>query len=192
MNPNVGQPENPFMQLLSKLQSSGGQQAPNQMSPMLQSMMQRSTNPPGASPPGGAPIGPPTGAGQAPGIPGAQQPDVANQDASFPGANPGVTKNLLGALSQLHAAIGPMTDPDEIRMIRSIILMLTQLIQKDQEQQNSNTGRFNPQFNQQSNTSPSTPPSGPPAPPPGQSPGQAASMGGMPSGLKPGAPSPSM
>lgn len=150
MNPQVGQPQNPYMQHLSSLQGAGGQQAPGQNQPGIMAMLQKMQNPAGATPPsqpGGAPVA--QGAGQASGLPGVQQPDVADQDASFPGSNPGITKNLLGASQQLHQAIAQLTDPDEIRVVRTILMLLTNLIQRDQMLQNGNTGKFNPQSSPQ-------------------------------------------
>jgi hypothetical protein len=137
VNQNVGQPQvNPFVQLLQKLQSQGGgqPQAPNQNMAAMQAAMRSSTNPPGATPPGGAPVG----AGQATGLPGAAQPQV--EDAALPGQNPGSSKQLIGAMNLLHQAITAMTDPQEIRMLRSIIILLTNLIQADQQKYNATTG----------------------------------------------------
>jgi hypothetical protein len=165
MNPQVGQPQNPFVSFLQKLQSQGAPQAPGQNNPMLQAMMQKQQSPAGTTP-GGAPVGGMPG-GQGAGIPGSgaqSQPQM--QDASLPGQNPGTTKQLLGAMSQLHQVITQLTDPQEIRMIRSIIILLNQLIQRDQEVQNTQTGQFTQGQGQ--------PPVGPAA-------------GGMPRG---GAPSP--
>lgn len=141
MGPQGGQPgqpnapQNPFLQMLAHLQSQGGQQSPGQNQPMLQAMMQKSSNPPGAMP-GGAPVGGPS----AQGIPGAQQPDI--QDAALPGQNPGSSKQLIAAMNLLHQAITSLDDPQEIQMLRSIIVLLTRLINADQEKQNQNTGRF--------------------------------------------------
>lgn len=115
--PQVGQPQNPFLQMLSKLQS-GSPDSPNQNTSAMAGMPKA----PAMSSP----------------TPGAQQPDI--EDAALPGQNPGITKNLVGAMSQLHVAITTMTDPQEIRILRSIIVLLNQLIQRDQEVQNGKTG----------------------------------------------------
>ncbi len=130
MNPQPGQPQqpgaqqNPFLAFLAKQQAQGAQ-SPNQNMPASAQAAS------GMSIPGGAPVG------AAPA--GAQEPDI--DDAAMPGQNPGVSKNLLGALNQLHGAITIMTDPQEIRMVRSIIVLLTQLVQRDQEVQNTRTGQ---------------------------------------------------
>lgn len=47
----------------------------------------------------------------------------------------GTTKPLLSALQGLHAYISESQDPVEIRIARNIISLLSQLIQRDQEQQ---------------------------------------------------------
>ena len=172
MNPNVGQPaQNPFMQLLQHLQSQGGgqPQAPNQNMAALQAAMRSSSNPPGATPPGGAPVG----GGQGSGLPGgAQQPQV--EDAAIPGQNPGSSKQLIGAMNLLHQAITGLSDPHEIQMLRSIIILLTNLIQTDQQKYNATTGST--QAAQQSNPAGGPPQGGPVGAPQGggpQGPGQA-------------------
>lgn len=43
------------------------------------------------------------------------------------------TKPLLGAIAQLHGYIAAITDPEEIQMVRQIVSLLTNLIQRDQE-----------------------------------------------------------
>lgn len=123
----MGQQSNPYLQLLQHIQSQQQQQSPNQNMGAMSAMM---------SQPGGAPVGQPSGL---PGV-SAQQPDI--QDAALAGQNPGITKQLLGAMGQLHAAITQMTDPEAIRIVRSIIVLLNNLIVRDQEMQNGQTGRF--------------------------------------------------
>lgn len=183
MNPQSAQGSNPYLQLLNHLQS-GGPQAPGQ-NPGAGAMMQHMTPPGGGSQPGGAPVsalaqaqGAAQGGAPAGGAPGmAPQPDI--EDAAIPGQNPGISKNLMGAMNQLHGAITEMTDPDEIRMIRSIIVLLNQLIQRDQDTQNQRTGTMAPTQPGQSNLG-----GGGPQVPGPQAPGP------MPTGLHPGAPSP--
>ena len=51
------------------------------------------------------------------------------------GVNTGTTKPLLSALQGLHAYIAESQDPTEIRIARNIISLLSQLIQRDQSQQ---------------------------------------------------------
>jgi hypothetical protein len=155
MNPQSqgqpGQGENPFMKLLAQLQQGGGQQAPGQQQPDPQSALVQAQQ---------------AAQGGAQGAGGAGQPDV--EDATIPGENPGVTKNLLGAMSQLHGAITTMTDPQEIQMLRNIIVMLNQLIVRDQETQNGKTGTMTGQQPGDSNFGggdqgqPPTPPQAPP------------------------------
>jgi hypothetical protein len=169
MNPQAGQGENPYLAFLQKLQGQGGQQAPgNSVGPAT--AMQHAMQPAGASQPGGNPIS--ALAQTAGGAPGAQQPDI--EDAAMPGQNPGVSKNLMGAMNQLHGAITQMTDPQEIRMVRSIIVLLNQLIQRDQEVQNQRTGTMQPQQPGESNLNP----------------GVGAQHSGFPTGQPAGAPSP--
>ena len=49
----------------------------------------------------------------------------------------GNTQNILGAVSSLQSAVKESTDPREIAVIRSVISLLSQLIQKDQAGQMS-------------------------------------------------------
>lgn len=169
MDQQQGQGQNPYLALLSKLQSQQAPQAPNQSTSMIQHLMGQggqAPQMPGSNPAQAGGGMPPQAGG------GAQQPDI--EDAAIPGQNPGISKNLLGAMSQLHGAITQMTDPEEIRMIRSIIIMLNQLIQRDQSVQDKRTGSLTQPQPGQSNLS-----SGP------------QEQGPIPSGLTPGSPSPS-
>ncbi len=50
-----------------------------------------------------------------------------------PGKTGDITKPLLGAISQLHGFIASATDPEDIQMVRQIVSILTNLIQRDQE-----------------------------------------------------------
>lgn len=153
-------PNNPFLQLLSKLQSQGTQQAPGN-NPGMQAMLQRVTQPAGASPapqtspPGGAPVGADQGT-QPTGI----------EDAAIPGSNPGTTKQLLQAANALHGAITQMSDPQEIQMIRSILMLLSNLIQRDQQVQNTRTGTMTGQQPGTPNFSTGQAPAGEPMTPP--------------------------
>ena len=156
MNPQVGQQgvQNPFLQMLERAQSSGAPQAPNQNMPGMAASAKQAQNPVGAVPSAQA-------GGAASGLPGVQQPDMSGQDASFPGSNPGTTKGLLQASSALHGVITQLSDPNEIRVIRTILMLLQRLIVSDQQKQNENTGRFNPQAGGQQPPQP-TPPGGSP------------------------------
>lgn len=171
MNPQVGTApvQNPFLQFLERQKSQGAPQAPGQAQPGPQAAMKQATNPVGAAP--AAP-----GGGAPSGLPGAAQPAIQNQDSSMPGANPGITKGLLQAATALHATIAELTDPDEIRTIRTILLLLQNLIVRDQQKQNGNTGQNQP--------SPEAGAGGPPPPPMG--PAGGAPVGGPQQG---GAPS---
>lgn len=146
MNPNVGQPSggiapNPFTQFLQKYQQQHptGQPGQNQPGADGQPPAQPGGNPISALAQAGQQAG---GAGQASGLPGVQQPQI--EDAAMPGQNPGVSKNLIQAANALHGAIASMTNPREIQMIRSILIMLSQLIQADQQNQNAKTGQGQP------------------------------------------------
>jgi hypothetical protein len=66
-------------------------------------------------------------------------PADATNDVTQPGVNPGTSKPLLSALSSLHQFITAATDPSEIALVRSIIVLLTQLIQRDQASQAQGT-----------------------------------------------------
>lgn len=57
------------------------------------------------------------------------------QNQLAPGANPGTTKFLIGAVQQLQGYIAESTDRDEIAIARSIIQLLTKLVDKDQASQ---------------------------------------------------------
>lgn len=112
--PQMGGGENPYMALLAKLQAAkqGGQGAPN---PMLQQAVQ----PPPQGGPQGAPQARPQGAPTAPINP-------------AEGAT-GHTKQLLSAMAQLHQATETMVDPAELKLMRTIIILLTRLIENDQK-----------------------------------------------------------
>lgn len=124
MNPTNG--SNPYMAILSQLQ--GGQSAGLPGGP---------TGAPGGGgmpPAGGAPAmqgGMPSGApgGMPQGAPG--QLGMGGQQA--PGAQS--TKMLLGALQSLHQFALQAVDPQEVQLIRQIIVLLSSLIQKDQARQ---------------------------------------------------------
>lgn len=51
----------------------------------------------------------------------------------LPGANPGGSKFLVGAIQQLQGYIGESTERDEIAIARSLIQLLTKLVSKDQQ-----------------------------------------------------------
>jgi hypothetical protein len=96
---------------------------------------------------GGMPAGmPPQGAPQGqPGIGGPQAPVTPQMPQGVPVGQPGVaqpgmgepstghTKQLLGAMSQLHQAMTTMVDPAEQKLMRTIIILLTRLIENDQK-----------------------------------------------------------
>lgn len=62
-----------------------------------------------------------------------QQDPKKNQ--LLPGANPGTSKFLLGAIQQLQGFIADSTERDEIAIGRSVIQLLTRLVAKDQQRQ---------------------------------------------------------
>lgn len=68
----------------------------------------------------------------------AAQPDLS-QDPTQPGSNPGTSKPLLQALNALHQFITTASDPSEIALVRSIIVLVTQLVQRDQASQAQKT-----------------------------------------------------
>jgi len=131
--------QNPFAQFVQGGQG-GGQ-------PQGQPMPQGGGMPAGlAGGQGGqAPVtgGPQEGAGASPASgmdPAELQRMQAMQDPKqnplLPGANPGGSKFLVGAIQQLQGYIAEETDRDEIAIGRSIIQLLTRLIAKDQDKQN--------------------------------------------------------
>lgn len=67
------------------------------------------------------------------------------QNPLLPGANPGGSKFLVGAIQQLHGYIGESTDRNEIATARAIISLLTKLIDKDQQKQNERIAGANQQ-----------------------------------------------
>lgn len=57
------------------------------------------------------------------------------QDQTVRGSNPGGSKFLLGALQQLQGYIGESQDRDEIAIARSLMQLITKLIDRDQTSQ---------------------------------------------------------
>lgn len=115
--------QNPFEQILAQLKQQGGQ-------------TQLPTG-------GGADAAAPQGGQLPPNI--TMGPDGQPQqvpDATQPGINPGTTKFLLSALQQLQQFIGAATDRDEIAVGRSIIMLLTKLINNDQTRQEEVTSQI--------------------------------------------------
>lgn len=117
----LGNPQldgNPFQGILAQIQSrqSAGGQPP-------QGMPMQGTPPAGGPPPqmmaqmmaGGKPKMPP------------------NQ--LNPGEDSGNSQELLSAIQQLQRYIVAESDPNNITVVRSIISLITKLVQKDQEQQ---------------------------------------------------------
>jgi hypothetical protein len=89
--------------------------------------------------PGGQPMGgdlPPMGAADAESPAESTAPGEEVEDAGQKGVNPGGTKFVLGAIQQLNNFITDSTDRAEIATIRSVITLLTRLVQRDQERQN--------------------------------------------------------
>lgn len=62
-------------------------------------------------------------------------PMVDQEDQTMKGQGVGATKFLLGAAQQLQGYIAESTERDEIMTARSILLLLTKLINRDQEVQ---------------------------------------------------------
>lgn len=60
-----------------------------------------------------------------------------NKNQLLPGANPGNSKYLLGAIQQIQGFIANSTERDEIAIGRSLIQLLTRLVSKDQEKMNA-------------------------------------------------------
>lgn len=54
-------------------------------------------------------------------------------EALQPGKTGDATKPLLGAIQMLHGFIAASQDPEEINMVRQIVSLLTNLIQRDQQ-----------------------------------------------------------
>ena len=63
------------------------------------------------------------------------QPAEIPPNQLMAGENPGGSKFALGALQNLNKYLSEATDQNEISVIRSIILILTKLIEADQQRQ---------------------------------------------------------
>lgn len=74
-----------------------------------------------------------------------QQMQDPKHNPLLPGANPGGSKFLVGAIQQLQGYIGESTERDEIAIARAVIRLLTKLIDKDQETQDEKVGGGEPQ-----------------------------------------------
>lgn len=61
-------------------------------------------------------------------------------DQLEPGQDPGTTRFLLSASQGLQNYIKASSDPEELRMARTIVTMIARLIQKDQETMTSQLG----------------------------------------------------
>lgn len=77
--------------------------------------------------------GMPQAQGGQPGQPGQPMEMPMGMQALQAGKTGDSTKPLLGAIAQLHGYIAAITDPEEIQMVRQIVSLLTNLIQRDQE-----------------------------------------------------------
>lgn len=80
---------------------------------------------------GGQPQAPQQMPGGAMGAEETQMPE----DVTQPGINPGGTKPLIVAMQNLHAFITDANDPTDISTVRSIMSLLTRLINNDQQRQ---------------------------------------------------------
>lgn len=118
-----GQGQNPFAEILSRFtQSQGGNPIANgQAGPMAQEQMaaaQQQSAMQGAAQ--GAEFDPATGM-------------PMEEDQTQKGVATGTSKYLIGAIGQLQQYIAQATDRDEIATARSIISLLSRLIDKDQQ-----------------------------------------------------------
>lgn len=82
-----------------------------------------------------APQGPAQGGGMAPQMMKAMQGGQMPQDQTQQGANPGTSKFLMQAMQALHGFIGESQDRQEIAIGRSIMQLLSRLIERDQQVQ---------------------------------------------------------
>ncbi|MCK9371237.1 hypothetical protein M0R04_15095 [Candidatus Dojkabacteria bacterium] len=119
------------------------------MNPNISAMMQSLQGAPEGAPTGGLsdgnpfaglikgfkPAGQEQAPVQAPQAPSQGTPAGMEENQLQQGVNTGTTKPLLSALQGLHAYIAESQDPQEIRIARNIIALLSQLIQRDQSQQ---------------------------------------------------------
>lgn len=179
MNPNQQGPQgaagaNPYMALLSQLKGggAGGAQGGGNPNSALEQALSQAGGQGGAESPNQNQAQPgalPSGGGN-PGAGASAGADIP--DATVEGQNPGTSKMLMSALQQLHAFITAASDPNEIAIVRSIIILLNQLIQRDQVNQGQKTTQMQAaaQAPQPGQGAPGGPPQGAPAggPPPGQ------------------------
>lgn len=133
--------QNPFQFLINGQQPRGG------MPPMPQ-----------GGPQGGQPSGP--------AIMGGQPATPPTPDAMQPGKTGDYTKPLLMAISALHSYMAAITDPQEIDLVRKVVSLLTNLIQRDQQR---SSAQMQEQMKQTSQSG---------QPQPGQQPQMGMQMGG--------------
>lgn len=159
MQPNQPAGNNPYTAILSQMKGAGaGAPQPGGGGALAQALSQAQNSPNQNTPQ----LGATPGAGGAGGPAGADIPDATQE-----GQNPGTSKMLMSALQALHGFITAATDPNEIAIVRSIIILLNQLIQRDQVNQGQKTTQAAaaaqaPQPGQ------GAPGGGAPTPPPGQ------------------------
>lgn len=82
--------------------------------------------------PGGGQGNSPEGLGTPPTQPGGQAMATA-PDSGMPGETADSTKPLIQAMNALHGFIAQSTDKQDIAVVRSLMILLGKVIQKDQE-----------------------------------------------------------
>ena len=111
--------QNPFESILSGMKGLGSEGSATDPAQMY-GQMQSQSAPQGGQMPSGA---------------GMMAPDP--NDVTQPGANPGTSKHVLGALAALQKFISESDDIQEIQAIRGVIQILTRVMERDQEKQKS-------------------------------------------------------
>ncbi len=149
----MDQQQNPYMAMINRLrQTAGNSQAapganPAQMVNALGAQAGANRTP-GTVPNGAGPAG-------------ANAQQAGQQGPAGPGDQPGNTKMLMSAIQALHQFTQAGTDPQEIAVVRSMIVILSQLIQRDQAMQAQGGQGGQPQTpSMPGATTPPTPPTG--------------------------------
>lgn len=178
MNPQ-GQQNNPFMSTIMGMRNKpGGQSMTPGNNPMLQgAIQQKAPQPQAAQNPLAAMAAP----GMTGGAGGGGAAAKAMMPSNTPGANPGSTDALIKALGAMNQVITSTDDQQEIQDARKIILIIQQMIQRDQQKQGSKesalgqaqqgVGQFPQALQAPGGLGAGAP--GPGTPPPSQPPGQA-------------------
>src|SRR5258706_8750232 len=137
MNPQgAGEQNNPFLQTIMGMRN-GGQGGGNPMASKAIAAPPQMPQPGGMQGPGALAQAIQQGANAGPGgmTGGGGAAAKAAQPSNVPGGNPGSTDSLIKALGAMNQVITSTDDNQEISDARQIILILQQMIQRDQTKQ---------------------------------------------------------